>query len=46
VFSDYLTMLVAAVQTKQQFEEMCQNGDSEPPSGHCIEEENGDDMEI
>jgi hypothetical protein len=46
VFSDYLPLLVSAVQAKQQFEEMKQNGGDEPPPDSHIEEENEDDIEI
>jgi len=45
-FIDYFERLLTAVQTKQQFEEMTQNGEDEPPTGNFVEEENEDDMEI
>ena len=46
VFIDYFERLLTAVQTKQQFEEMTQNGVDEPPTDNFAEEENEDDMEI
>ena len=46
VFFAYLLLLVSAVQTKQQFEEMFQNGTGEPPIDNFTEEENEDDIEI
>ena len=46
VFHEYFFKLLAAVQTKQQFEEMTQNSGDEPPTDNHIEEENADDMEI
>ena len=46
VFFDYLDRLLAAVQTKQQFEEMTQNGSDAPDYDNPDEYEHEDDIEI
>jgi len=46
VFWDYFDRLLAAVQTKQQFEEMNQNGGDAPEFDSNIENEDETDMEI
>ena len=46
VFFDYLKRLLAAVQTKQQYEELNQSSDCEQFPDRYMEAENDDDMEI
>jgi hypothetical protein len=46
VFSDYLPLLVSAVQTKQQFEEMTENGGDAPPFDSHTENEDENEIEI
>jgi hypothetical protein len=45
-FFDYFDRLLAAVQTKQQFEEMAANGNDTPDYNTHIENEDENDMEI